>query len=90
MTVEITPSGPASIVARQLLTVAENDPRFGVDDVKTTTSGPMGLAFLVPDELYAAWENAYLPKADDEADSDVPETPKRGRGRPRKADSTEE
>lgn len=62
MTVEITPSGSAADLARQLLTVAEALDGFTVNDVKTTTHGPQGLAFLVPDELHEAWLEAFMPK----------------------------
>lgn len=96
MTVEITPSGPANVLAQQLLAVAEADDRFRIDDVKTTTFGPMGLAFLVPEELHAAWEAAYMvveaveavAEAVTEVEAEV-EAPKR-RGRPRKTDNSEE
>ena len=55
--VEVTPGGDASELARQLLAVAA-DPsnRYRVEDVKTTTAGPMGLAFLLPVGLYEAWQ----------------------------------
>lgn len=76
MTVEITPSGNASVLAQQLLAVAAADDRFRVEDVLTTTSGPRGLAFLVPPELHAAWEDIYLPKPVEE-----PELKPRTRGR---------
>lgn len=88
MTVEITPRGNASTIAQELLAVAEADERFRIEDVKTTTSGPLGFAFIVPDELHEAWQNAGQPVADA-----VPETsgeaPKR-RGRPRKTETAEE
>lgn len=66
-TVEITPSGSASLLAQQLLAVAEADPRFTVNDVKTTTFGPMGLAFIVPTALHETWQQAYGPRDEDEA-----------------------
>jgi hypothetical protein len=85
MTVEITPQGNATRIAQELLAVAEADERFRIDDVKTTSSGPMGFAFIVPDELHEAWGEAYLPKADEAAG----DQPKR-RGRPRKTETSEE
>lgn len=90
MTVEITPSGSAKLIAQQLLAVAETDPRFTIDDVKTTTSGPMGLAFLVPEELHEAWVEANVPRADSGEETEGVAAPRRGRGRPRKTDSPEE
>lgn len=87
MTVEITPSGSASLIAQQLLAVAENDPRFTIYDVATTTTGPMGLAFLVPDELHEAWIAAYTQQTSREPQV---APPRRGRGRPRKTDTPEE
>lgn len=55
--VEVTPGRDAAELARQLLVVAEStDNAYRVDDVKTTTSGPMGLAFMVPLGLYDAWQ----------------------------------
>lgn len=79
MTVEITPQGNAARIARELLAVAEADERFTVNDVKTTTSGPLGFAFIVPDELHEAWSAATLP-AEGAAETET-ETPRR-RGRP--------
>jgi len=94
MTVEITPSGSAALIAQQLLAVAEADERFRVDDVKTTTYGPMGLAFLVPDELHEAWAKTYL-AADDEPADEVEDSTEadaapRRRGRPRTTGSAKE
>lgn len=86
MTVEITPSGNPALVARQLLAVAEADPRFRIEDVKTTSSGPMGFAFLVPDELHEAWALEHLAPADDNDTETSAEAPKR-RGRPRKTET---
>lgn len=61
MTAEISPRGNATVIAAQLLLVAERD-GHGVDAVKTTTSGPNGLAFLVPDALYDTWAQEFIPK----------------------------
>lgn len=84
MTVEITPSGSAKTTAQQLLEIAETDPRFRIDDVKTTTDGPLGLAFLVPDALYEAWEAKHLPEGPVEVaettEADIPKQRGRGRG----------
>ena len=85
MTVEITPQGNASRIAQELLAVAEADERFRIDDVKTTSSGPLGFAFIVPDELHEAWVNAAQPREG----NDNGDTPKR-RGRPRKTETSEE
>lgn len=90
MTVEITPSGSAKLIAQQLLAIAENDDRFTVYDVATTSSGPMGFAFLVPDALHAAWADAHQPKAEEDDDGPEVAAPRRGRGRPRKTDTPEE
>jgi hypothetical protein len=55
MTVEITPApGTASRVAAELLAIAA-DLGLRVEDIATTTAGPMGLAFLVPDAIHEAW-----------------------------------
>ena len=91
MTVEITPSGSAAVTARQLLDIAETDPRFRIEDVKTTTDGPMGLAFLVPDDLYEVWDKQLNPTVTEEilgdvAEEEVSAAPRRGR-RPRGTDT---
>jgi len=78
MTVEITPSGPAKVLAQQLLAVAENHPDFHIRDVQTTTSGPQGLAFVVPDELHEAWLAAYAPKPAPEASDEDLKPRRRG------------
>lgn len=61
MTAEISPRGNAQAIAAQLLEVAVRD-GHGVDAVKTTTCGPNGLAFLVPDALYDTWAAEFVPK----------------------------
>lgn len=54
--VEMTPSGKAAVLAQQLLEVAADpDNTYRIEDVKTTTAGPRGLAFLVPAGLYDIW-----------------------------------
>lgn len=54
--VEMTPAGNAKLLAQQLLAVAaDTDNTYRIDDVKTTSSGPKGLAFLVPVGLYDIW-----------------------------------
>lgn len=59
MSVEITPPpGEAPRVARELLAVAEAHPDFTINDVATSTSGPMGLAFVVPEAIAEAWATA--------------------------------
>ena len=88
MTVEITPQGNASRIAQELLAVAGADERFRIEDVKTTTSGPLGFAFIVPDELHEAWVAATLPQAG-EAPAEPNGNGKR-RGRPRKTETSEE
>lgn len=90
MTVEITPQGNASRIARELLAIAEADARFRIEDVKTTTSGPLGFAFIVPDELHEAWASPTASVQPAEGDEETVTAPKRGRGRPRKTDSPEE
>lgn len=84
MTVEITPQGNAARIAKELLAIAEADPRFRIDDVKTTTAGPLGFAFIIPDELHEAWDSANLTEAP------VTAEPRRGRGRPRATETTKE
>jgi hypothetical protein len=86
MTVEITPQGNATRIAQELLAVAEADDRFRIEDVKTTTSGPLGFAFIVPDELHEAWSAATLPKEEPENGNGNA----RRRGRPRKTETPEE
>lgn len=57
--VEMTPGPNRSELARQLLDVAaRNDNPYRITDVKTTTAGPLGLAFLVPAGLYHAWQQS--------------------------------
>jgi len=85
MTVEITPQGNATRIAQELLAIAEADERFRIEDVKTTTFGPLGLAFIVPDELHEAWSNATLPKEE----TDNSNGTARRRGRPRKTETPE-
>lgn len=77
MTVEITPQGNAARIAKELLAVAEADERFTINDVKTTTSGPLGFAFIVPDELHEAWAAATMP-TETTTEAEAP----RRRGRP--------
>lgn len=91
MTVEITPQGNAARIAKELLAVAEALPQFTVNDVKTTTSGPLGLAFIVPDELHEAWSTANLraEEAAADADTDADAAPRR-RGRARATETTKE
>jgi NAD(P)H-nitrite reductase large subunit len=83
MTVEITPQGNARRIAQELLAVAEAMPQFTVNDVKTTTSGPLGLAFIVPDELHEAWSAANLraEEATTETSTEPDATPRRRGGR---------
>ena len=88
MTVEITPQGNAARIAQELLAVAEADDRFRIEDVKTTTSGPLGFAFIVPDELHEAWSNAGQ-AAEASHEEGAAAAPKR-RGRPRKTETAEE
>ena len=85
MTVEITPQGNATRIAQELLAIAESDERFRIDDVKTTTSGPLGLAFIIPDELHEAWAGA-APKEEAENGNGGGKR----RGRPRKTETPEE
>lgn len=95
-TVEITPNGSPAEMAKQLLAVAESaDNDYTVDDVRTTTSGPMGLAFLVPLGLYEAWSG--VPTARTEQAEEVDEQPveevktnSRRRGRPPRDNSGKE
>jgi hypothetical protein len=81
MTVEITPQGNAARIAQELLAVAEAHPDFTINDVKTTTSGPLGLAFVVPDELHEAWSSANLRVEEAAGDTDTDVTPRRRAGR---------
>lgn len=81
MTAEISPRGNAQLIAAQLLEVAVRD-GFGVDSVKTTSSGPNGLAFLVPDALFETWAAEFVPKPTAEELALPPASPKR---RPPKA-----
>lgn len=83
MTVEITPQGNATRIAQELLAVAEAHPDFTINDVKTTTSGPLGLAFVVPDELHEAWSAANLraEEAPVDGDTDTDAAPRRRGGR---------
>lgn len=55
--VELSPSGSAALLAKELLDIAAatGNP-YRVDDVRTTSSGPRGLAFLVPLGLYELWD----------------------------------
>lgn len=56
-TVELSPSGSAPLLASELLAIAAaTDNPYRVDDVRTTSSGPRGLAFLVPVGLYELWD----------------------------------
>lgn len=88
MTVEITPQGNAAKIAQELLAVAEADERFRIEDVKTTTSGPLGFAFIVPDGLHEVWANPVTAAREPAAEASG-EAPKR-RGRPRKTETAEE
>lgn len=90
MTVEITPGTRAPLIAQQLLAVAEADERFTVNDVKTSSSGPLGFAFLVPIPLHEAWLEAFPPvNAEADGNGNGNAEPKR-RGRPRKTETPEE
>lgn len=56
-TVELTPGNDSVALAQQLLHVASLDTNsYRIEDVKTTSSGPAGLAFLLPTGLYEAWQ----------------------------------
>lgn len=77
MTVEITPQGNATQIAQELLAVAEAHPDFTINDVKTTTSGPLGLAFIVPDELHEAWSSANLRAEAAAGETDTDAAPRR-------------
>lgn len=56
-TVELTPGTDSVALAQQLLHVAALDSNsYRIEDVKTTSSGPVGFAFLVPTGLYEAWQ----------------------------------
>jgi hypothetical protein len=80
-TVELTPGADAKGLAQQLLAVAADTGNpYRVDDVKTTTSGPLGLAFLVPRGLYDAWQSSLGIPVEAEAVEEPTETaaPKRG------------
>lgn len=90
MTVEITPQGNAQRIAQELLAVAEADPRFHIYDVKTTTSGPLGLAFVVPDELHEAWTAATMPVDEPAADTAGEPATRRRAGRPRATEAPKE
>lgn len=58
-TVELTPGADRVSLAQQLLAVAADTGNgYRVEDVKTTTSGPLGLALLVPKGLYEAWQTS--------------------------------
>lgn len=89
MTVEITPQGNATRIAQELLAVAEALPQFTVNDVKTTTSGPLGFAFVVPDELHEAWSQANL-RAEEAADTTDTDAAPRRRGRARATETPKE
>lgn len=90
MTVEITPQGNAPRIARELLAVAEADPRFTINDVKTTTAGPLGLAFIVPDELHETWTAANLAAEEAEPATAADPAPRRRAGRPRATETPKE
>lgn len=86
--VELTPGNDTVALAQQLLYVASLDTnRYRVEDVKTTTSGPMGLAFLLPVGLYEAWQEFLGVPIEAEAVDPVEESPapKAARGRKPKA-----
>lgn len=99
--VEMTPAGNAKLLAQQLLAVAADpDNTYRVDDVKTTTSGPRGLAFLVPAGLYDIWNletngispEVSVPEAEleDETEAEpVAEAPRTRRGRKAASDGKE-
>lgn len=69
-TVELSPQGNAPRLAAELLALAADDSNtYRVEDVKTTTSGPRGLAFLVPVGLYELWDaSVAAPAAEAKAD----------------------
>lgn len=90
MTVEITPQGNAQRIAQELLAVAATDPRFRIEDVKTTTAGPLGLAFIVPDELHEAWTAATMPADETPTETATESAPRRRPGRPRAAETPRE
>lgn len=78
MAVVTPPQGEdPGVVAAVLLDLAD-DP----SDVKTTMDGPLGLAFIVPDELAEKWAGIEAKAKSVKADEDQPA--KRGPGRPRK------
>lgn len=87
--VELTPSGDASRLAAQLLAVAA-DLGFSVDVVKTTTSGPRGLAFIVPAPVHQAWEWGYLTPVEEAKAAQEPVSAPKRRGRPAKIDDSKE
>lgn len=78
---ELTPSGNAGDLARQLLAVA-SDLGLRPDVVRTTTTGPRGLAFVVPLELHAAWEAAYITPVEEAKAAEEPVSAPKRRGRP--------
>lgn len=83
-TVELTPGNDSVALAQQLLYVASLDSNsYRIEDVKTTSSGPAGLAFLLPTGLYEAWQEFLGVPIEAEAVDAVEETPapKAARGR---------
>lgn len=83
--VEMTPAGNAKTLAQQLLAVAADpDNTYRVEDVRTTTHGPKGLAFEVPLGLYEIWNlevNGVSPEAAEKeagAAATAATAPKRG------------
>lgn len=96
--VEMTPAGNAKLLAQELLAVAADpDNIYRIDDVKTTTSGPRGLAFLVPAGLYDIWNfvtngispEVSVPEAELEDETEPVEVPKARRGRRATSDGKE-
>lgn len=88
-TVELTPNGDASGLAQQLLAVAV-DLGLMPDVVRTTSSGPRGLAFIVPPEVHEAWEAAYLTPVKEAKAEEAPVSAPKRRGRPPRDNSSKE
>lgn len=84
-TVEISPAGSATRIAQELLAVAAHPGNeYRIEQVLTTTSGPNGLAFIVPRGLFTLWDTAFngnVPAADGSEDEgqEVKQPARRGR-----------
>lgn len=83
--VELTPSGEARELAAQLLAAAA-EAGLPADAVRTTTHGPMGLAFLVPVAVHEAWEAAYITPAEEAKAAEEPVSAPKRRSRTKKSE----